>query len=93
MVQANPETDTLNTTVKPVVFDDVPGLEEDENPEHDLIVLTTCLGTLIREIEDKKLMPLGKAMEAAHKALERIYMTNDIKLTLNDDEHIAGTVT
>jgi len=93
MLQAEPERGMMHTSVKPITFDSVEGLETHQSPERDLIVLTTCLGTLIREVEEQGLMKKGQAMAAAIKCLENVYMTNDIELTLNkSDAEPTGTV-
>ena len=90
ILQSDPIANQLNTSVKPVVLDGVENTEEHEAPERDLVVIATCLGTLIRQVEEGGYMKSGAAMQAAMDTLNKVYVTNDIKLKLNEDNHTSG---
>jgi hypothetical protein len=93
VLDADPEHNKLHTVIKPVVFDDKEGIETHESPERDLVVIATCLGSLVRQVEEHGYMKKGQAMQAAMDTLNKIYITNDIDLILNGgkDNDTSGT--
>jgi|1_EtaG_2_1085319.scaffolds.fasta_scaffold04609_7 hypothetical protein len=69
------------SAVHPIIIKEYPNTEKVSDPARDIIVLATCLGTLVRQAEDLGIYKKGVCMESVMNTLNRIYVTNAIKYT------------
>lgn len=86
LVETFAEGEEVQTRVIAVTTNSIPEIIGGENRVADAFVLTTALGALIREVEEKGLMTPGACMEMVIKTLNNIYVTNDIAFSDGDEQ-------